>query len=96
MYVVFCLGIPRKYENVEYVKMCPCKVPYVAVLPKFPQDGSSQRTYRERTTGWYNLEFFYYYIFINEKVNMSAEIVKPIEKEKAIKLKKGPNTLKLC
>lgn len=54
------------------------------------------RTYKERTTGLYNLEFFYYYIFINEKVNMSAEIVKPIEQEKAIKLKKGPNTLKLC
>lgn len=71
--------------------MCPSKVPYfVAVLPEFPQNDSSQRVtnYREKKIGLYNLEFFCYHLFINDKVNTFAEIMKPIEKEKAINLKK--------
>ena len=44
--------------------------------------------YREKKIGLYNLEFFCYHLFINDKVNTFAEIMKPIEKEKAINLKK--------
>ena len=41
--LVFCAGILKKYNDMECLKMCPNKLPYVAVLPEFPQSASSQK-----------------------------------------------------
>lgn len=47
-------GILRKYENVECMKTLPSRLPYVAVLPEFPQIDriSSQRKKLQGKAHW--------------------------------------------